>query len=73
MKKLNIASVEKQSSESGAVKELISFLKDIQGKIPKAIKELETDNYGRGSSVTPGLIGKLIRTSQEDWYTGMFE
>lgn len=73
MKRLNIANVNKQSDENSDVRELIGFLKDIQGKIPKAIKELETDNYGKGSSVTPGLIGKLIRTSQEDWYTGMFE
>lgn len=72
MNKLNIAGVEKQSSE-GAPKELIGFLKDIQAKIPKAIRELETGNYGRVTSVTSFLVGKLIRTSQEDWYTEMFE
>lgn len=71
-KKSNKAGVEKQSSE-GAPKELIGFLKDIQAKIPKAIKELETGNYGRSTSVTSFLVGKLIRTPQEDWYTEMFE
>lgn len=59
--------------EKDHTKDAVAFMKDIKSKIDKCIKELETDKFGGAGSVTPSLVGKMVRIDDEDWYKGLFK
>lgn len=49
--------------------ELAGWLESVAGDIPKALAELKRGNVG---SAAKGVVAKLERTQQEDWYTALF-
>ena len=59
------------AEEQKAVKEMIAFLEGIKKDIPKAIKELEAGKVGSSYTVT-NLVGKLIRSADEEWYSSLY-
>ena len=56
------------NNDDTAYKALESFLKDIQKDIPRALKEIDQRDIGGAKSITPSLIGKMVRVNDEKWY-----